>query len=406
MRVLPFYLCYNFNVALVKLLQIKQPKSHKGFVLPSVVTASIVMLIVLTVSVSATVTARVALKEQYYAQLGQAAADAGLEYAKSCLRTNSNQPLWTDAKPLKPNTDCSGNETASCPTTSTDAACSVLLNGNIRTVFSIPLPVVNASGYALYVKYNGTTEILRSSTKEVWRSYEQRGSWQTDFDTFVPILSDGLVLNLDAGNPYSYPKFGTTWFDLSGTGSNGTLYNGPTYDSTIKSFSFDGSNDYMDIPYSSTRDFGTSNFTIDIWMKMPSQANRPILELGAYNTNGLLIRTDQGGSSKYSVFIGGTVYTWNYSFGANTWYNAILTRNSSTTMELYVNSVSQGTVTIPAGATVTASSGVTRIAQILSGGVVGGNFIGNIGAIKAYNRSLSATEVTQNYYATRQSHGL
>ena len=75
-------------------------------------------------------------------------------------------------------------------------------------------------------------------------------------------------------------------------------------------------------------------------------------------------------------------------------------------MELYVNSVSQGTVTIPAGATVTASSGVTRIAQILSGSVGGGNFIGNIGAIKAYNRSLSATEVTQNHYATRQSLGL
>ena len=216
----------------------------------------------------------------------------------------------------------------------------------------------------------------------------------------------GRVLAVDAASVSSYPGTGTTWLDISGTGSNGTLYNGPTYDSTIKSFSFDGSNDYMDIPYSSTRDFGTSNFTIDIWMKMPSQANRPILELGAYNTNGLLIRTNEGGSSKYSVYIGGTLYTWNYSFGANTWYNAILTRNSSTTMELYVNSVSQGTVTIPAGATVTASSGVTRIAQILSGSVGGGNFIGNIGAIKAYNRSLSATEVTQNYYATRQSLGL
>ena len=43
------------------------------------------------------------------------------------------------------------------------------------------------------------------------------------------IVTDGLVLNLDAGDPRSYPSSGTTWTDLSGNGNNGTLVNGPTY---------------------------------------------------------------------------------------------------------------------------------------------------------------------------------
>lgn len=44
------------------------------------------------------------------------------------------------------------------------------------------------------------------------------------------LVTDGLVLALDAANPLSYPGSGTTWRDLSGNGNNGTLVNGPTFD--------------------------------------------------------------------------------------------------------------------------------------------------------------------------------
>jgi hypothetical protein len=43
------------------------------------------------------------------------------------------------------------------------------------------------------------------------------------------LVTDGLVLNLDAGDPRSYPGSGTSWTDLSGNGNTGTLTNGPTY---------------------------------------------------------------------------------------------------------------------------------------------------------------------------------
>ena len=396
-------------MALVKLLQIKQPKSHKGFVLPSVVTASIVMLIVLTVSVSATVTARVALKEQYYAQLGQAAADAGLEYAKSCLRTNSNQPLWTDAKPLKPNTDCSGNETVSCPTTSTDAACSVLLNGNIRTVFSIPLPVVNASGYALYVKYNGTTEILRSSTKEVWRSYEQRGSWQTDFDTFVPILSDGLVLNLDAGNPYSYPKFGTTWLDLSGNSRNATLFNGVTYSSTSGGiFTFDGLDDYISLPDGIEGSY-SYNSTMEIWARQTTNKSVEYFKIGtgsiaSTNESGLWYTSNTMNYYFYITAAGDRPFikaTYSANIADGTWKQIVGTfagNSTSGTASIYIN-----------GQLIQSNSSITTTSSLGNPGFSSPSayaHAGDIGAARLYNRALSAAEVLQNYNASKDRFGL
>ena len=43
------------------------------------------------------------------------------------------------------------------------------------------------------------------------------------------IVTDGLVLCLDAASRKSYPGSGTTWFDRSGRGNHVTLVNSPTY---------------------------------------------------------------------------------------------------------------------------------------------------------------------------------
>lgn len=145
-----------------------------GFALPTVLIASVVMLIVLSVSVSSVAAVRTALKTQYYEQLAKTAGEAGVSYAKACLAKNGNKPLWTDAKPLKPSTDCSGTQTlpagASCPS---DPKCSVMVNNNLRSSFSVNKPTVNADGRALTIPNNGYVELLRSTTGEVWRTYRQ-----------------------------------------------------------------------------------------------------------------------------------------------------------------------------------------------------------------------------------------
>ncbi len=58
------------------------------------------------------------------------------------------------------------------------------------------------------------------------------------------IVTDGLVLHLDAGNYNSYPIAGTTWYDLSGYRNNGTLVAGAVYSRDGGgSIVFDGTSD-------------------------------------------------------------------------------------------------------------------------------------------------------------------
>jgi len=98
-----------------------------GFALPTVLVASIIMLMVLMVSIASTASVRVALSAQFYNQLAQNAGDAGVAYAKACLASSSGTVTWSDAKPLMPYTDCNGDPIPglSCQENSTDARCAV-----------------------------------------------------------------------------------------------------------------------------------------------------------------------------------------------------------------------------------------------------------------------------------------
>jgi hypothetical protein len=67
----------------------------------------------------------------------------------------------------------------------------------------------------------------------------------TNFD-YENIVTDGLVLNLDAGFVGSYPTTASTWYDISGNDKNSTLTNGPTFNSANSgSIVFDGVDDYV-----------------------------------------------------------------------------------------------------------------------------------------------------------------
>lgn len=103
----------GFANKVLNIQRISKQRTPRGFALPTVLIASVVLLTVLAVSITATTAVRTALKDQYYAQLAQVAGEAGVAYAKACLAANGNVPLWTDAKPLKPSTDCSGNDVLS-----------------------------------------------------------------------------------------------------------------------------------------------------------------------------------------------------------------------------------------------------------------------------------------------------
>lgn len=143
-----------------------------GFALPTVLIASVVMMIVLAASVSSVVAVRTALKTQYYEQLAKTAGEAGVAYAKACLAKNGNVPLWgASSNPLTPATDCAGNVViAGCPSA---PGCSVTVNENVRSSFSVPRPATDSSGRAVTISNSGFVELLRASTGAVWRTYRQ-----------------------------------------------------------------------------------------------------------------------------------------------------------------------------------------------------------------------------------------
>lgn len=83
------------------------------------------------------------------------------------------------------------------------------------------------------------------------------------------IIRDGLILLLDAANPKSYPKTGTTWTDLSRNMTVGTLVNSPTYNNEpTQSFSFNGTNESFSIP--SVDLSHTNQITLDFFCRLDS----------------------------------------------------------------------------------------------------------------------------------------
>jgi hypothetical protein len=210
------------------------------------------------------------------------------------------------------------------------------------------------------------------------------------------IIDDSLVLYLDAGNSKSYPGSGTTWFDKSGFGNNGTLINGPTFNtgnggSTV----FDGSNDFVRINNGSG--INISNiFSVLVWVKFNS-----------FNT--VLIGSNDFGDSGYPLYVensnnlyiaeGNTfTSTTNANLVIGQWVLLTVIR-SNTSIVWYKNGSRIGSSTL-------STSSVNVVKSI--GSYNGGGFYlnGNISSIQIHNRALSASEVLQNYNATKGRFGL
>lgn len=136
----------------------------RGFALPSIMIASVVMLIVLLAAISAVATSRSALDEQYYAKMAREAAESGVRMAEACIRSNSMTVTWTNAKPLKPNTNCNGDVVSG-------QSLYVLDQSTVRTSFSVGL-VTSPSGTNT-TPVDGIAERIRPSTHTVWRSAQQ-----------------------------------------------------------------------------------------------------------------------------------------------------------------------------------------------------------------------------------------
>jgi hypothetical protein len=221
------------------------------------------------------------------------------------------------------------------------------------------------------------------------------------------IVTDGLVLALDAGNTKSYPGSGTTWFDKSGNANNGTLTNGPTFSSANGgSIVFDGVDDFASTPNTIT----LTQATFISWVN----------QNGSQSTyTGILLSrisdaTATGLGSSYGITptTNQLGYLWNGAVNTYAWNSGLIIPTSAWCMvAISVSSTS-------ATAYLCQSSGITSATNTVSHSSVsnkfdvgrdpyGGRFFkGNIAQSLIYNRALSAAEVQQNFNALRGRFGI
>jgi hypothetical protein len=210
------------------------------------------------------------------------------------------------------------------------------------------------------------------------------------------IVTDGLVLALDAANPKSYPGSGTTWTDLSGNGNNGTLLNSPVF-STQGFFSFDGSSKRATL----TSPFGKSGFTtLSIWYNrdetVSSTTWRTLISTSSTNIHHLV---SQQSSRNLGIWDGGfRDFTYN-PLSDGKFHNYTVIYQSSVNASLYVDGNFVSTINT------SLNLEISPIGSI--GNWSSGNYwSGKISNIYIYNKNLNLPEIQQNFNSLRGRYGI
>ena len=206
------------------------------------------------------------------------------------------------------------------------------------------------------------------------------------------IVTDGLVLCLDAGNRKSYPGSGTTWTDLSGAGNAATILNqgadnaGTIYSSTNGGYiTFDGSDDRA----TSTLPALTS-YTTSAWVRLRNFSGGERQLFQTANGIGLSVLSNR------FMFYNGNVNSTIQTVVSNSWYNWVMTTTNtpSNSTKMFINNVADGNWAnygaITAGnITLAATNTIQRVLSC------------DIAIFSIYNRALTATEIAQNYNALK-----
>ena len=218
------------------------------------------------------------------------------------------------------------------------------------------------------------------------------------------IVTNGLVLALDAADKNSYRGSGTSWFDLSGNTNTGTLTNGPTFSGTnLGTIVFDGVDDYVSISNNSNFNNG-NNITVEAWVLCTnwSSYTHPMIVAKGINVEWILWKSNDTGVVGKLGWRGlGTAYTTT-SLPNNTWVQCVGSVGSAG-QKVYLNGVLESTV-----GNTTFTSGNVNV-TIAAGLVTGSpsNLLGaNVAITRIYNIQLTDNQVLQNYNATKTRFGL
>ena len=216
------------------------------------------------------------------------------------------------------------------------------------------------------------------------------------FSANSQIVSNGLVLHLDASNPSSYDGSGTQWNDISGNGNHVTMQNAGSisYDASNKFFNT-GDNGYFSRASGTNIPVGNSNYTMIVYVNQPQwQSGNGFISIGGFNSTNRsnALRIQSGG-------LGRLVHYWwsndinltSNQVSINNWLY-IVAKFDGTTRSVWVNGVLAGQDT-PSGHNV--NSSLIQISK-----TYGSEYQrGKIKVAMIYNRALSSNELSQNYTA-------
>ena len=226
-----------------------------------------------------------------------------------------------------------------------------------------------------------------------------------NFD-YENIVTDGLVLNLDAGFVGSYPTTGSTWYDISGNASNGTLINGPTFNSANSgSIVFDGVDDYAQCAGS----FPLTSATIITWIRRNgSQVSFAgvFFTRGGQSITGLNFYYDTN-KIGYHWAAGYWDFESNLTIPDLTWCMVALSVTSTAGI-LYLcqsSGITTATNTNSHSSIVLDNIKLAQDDTFPTFGIYR-FFKGNIAISQVYNRALSSREITQNFTALKGRFGI
>lgn len=209
------------------------------------------------------------------------------------------------------------------------------------------------------------------------------------------IITNGLILNLDAGNAGSYAGTGTSWTDLSGNGNFATLVNGTSYSSESGgTLVFDGIDDAVYINSGSGLNIG-STYTFSIWIKF-NGFNTVVGGSSAFYDSGYPMYV---ADSNTMYIAAGMAYVGisGLNLATNQWVCLTVSRSGSSVI-WYKNGVSIGS-----GSLGTSAANVVKSI----GAYYGPGFVlnGKISSVQIYSRALSGSEILQNFDSTKARFG-
>jgi hypothetical protein len=225
------------------------------------------------------------------------------------------------------------------------------------------------------------------------------------------IVTSNLQILYDFNNSECYPGSGTTVTDLSGNNRTLTFTNTPTWQTNY--FDFDGINDFGTISNIATVDAAGS---VGYWVRMGTNLVTTLLQrISGINTNWEFGRLDAGGEvyatgcSPTNVPTGSIVAdlgsfnntstNGSGSFTTSSWQNVVFTWNIGGTAKTFINGVEAHSCA-PVNAARTGTWTVGR-----SPGNTARYYNGDLGWMVYYNTQLSATQVLNNFNATKQTYG-